>query len=133
MLSYFDFHHIGIATPNIQKTAQYYLDAGFLMSEVITDPIQKVKITFLTKGQMPRIELLEPTSEDSPVTEILAKSGVSPYHICYEVDDIEIAVKDLKKKRFISLFKPVKAIALDNRLICFLYNAEVGLIEILEK
>jgi methylmalonyl-CoA/ethylmalonyl-CoA epimerase len=133
MLPYFVFHHIGIATSDIGKTAQYYLDAGFSMTDVITDPIQKVKITFLTKELTPRIELLEPVCEDSPVTQILAKSGVSPYHICYEVDDIERAINDLKRKRFIPMSKPVKAIALNNRLICFLYNVNVGLIEVLEK
>lgn len=133
MLQYFTFHHIGIATRSIEKTAKYYLEAGFSMTETITDPIQKVKITFLTKGQMPRIELLEPAMDDSPVSQILDKSGTGPYHICYEVDNIEEAIKDLKKKRFLPLFKPVKAVALENRLICFLYNADVGLIELLEK
>lgn len=133
MLPDFIFHHIGIATKSIQKTAKYYLDAGFCMTEEITDPIQKVKITFLTKAGMPRIELLEPAEGDSPVTKILSKSGVCPYHICYEVDDIEVSISELKKKRFLPLFKPVKAIALENRLICFLFNSDVGLIEILQK
>ena len=133
MLPYFTFHHIGIATRSIEKTAKYYLEAGFSMTETISDPIQKVKITFLTKGQMPRIELLEPAMDYSPVSQILDKSGTGPYHICYEVDNIEEAIKDLKKKRFLPLFKPVKAVALENRLICFLYNADVGLIELLEK
>ena len=133
MLPYFTFHHIGVATRDIDKTAKHYLDAGFEMSEIVIDPIQKVKISFITKEQMPRIELLEPAAEDSPVSQILEKSGTGPYHICYEVDNIEEAIKDLKKKRFLPLFKPVKAVALDNRLICFLYNTEVGLIEILEK
>jgi methylmalonyl-CoA/ethylmalonyl-CoA epimerase len=133
MLPYFTFHHIGIATRDISKTAKYYIEAGFYMSEIIIDPIQKVKISFLTKEQMPRIELLEPAADDSPVSQILEKSGTGPYHICYEVNNIEETIKDLKKNRFLPLFKPVRAVALDNRLICFLYNTEVGLIEILEK
>ena len=133
MLPDFVFHHIGIATTSINNTAKYYLDAGFSMTEEVVDTIQKVKITFLEKDSMPRIELLEPSEEDSPVSKILSKSGVCPYHICYEVDDIDVCINQLKKKRFIPLFKPVNAIALNNRLICFLYNTDIGLIEILQK
>ncbi|MDR2917489.1 MAG: VOC family protein [Tannerella sp.] len=133
MLPDFKFHHIGIATTDIDKTAEYYLDTGFSMTEKVTDPVQNVKISFLTKDGMPRIELLEPAGENSPVSRILSKSGAGPYHLCYEVDDIEAGICELKKKHFIPLSRPVQAIALDNRLICFLYNADVGLIEILQK
>ena len=59
--------------------------------------------------------------------------GVTPYHICYEVDDIYLAVSDLKKKRFIPLFNPIEAVALGNRKICYLFNQAVGLIELLNK
>lgn len=133
MLPDFEFHHIGVATQDIEKTARYYLSAGFVMSDTVIDPIQKVKITFLSKDGMPRIELLEPAADDSPVTKILQKSGTGPYHFCYEVINMNEAIKQLKNKRFLPLFKPVQAIALENRYICFLYNTDVGLIEILEK
>ena len=82
---------------------------------------------------MPAIELLEPGSALSPVSKTLEKSGVSPYHMCYCVEDIEEAVKELKKKRFLPLFRPVQAVALGNKKICFLFNREVGLIELVEK
>jgi len=61
MLSVFQFHHIGIAVNNIKTTAQYYLDADYVISDTIFDPIQNVSIAFLEKKGMPRIELVAST------------------------------------------------------------------------
>lgn len=133
MLASFYFHHIGIATNCIEKTAEYYLGAGYTMTEKTYDPLQDVNIVFLSKDDMPMIELLEPGSGNSPVSKILEKSGVSPYHMCYRVDNLEEAMKELKKKRFLPLARPVQAVALENKKICFLFNKEVGLIELVEK
>jgi len=134
MLSNFQFHHIGIAVNSIKTTAQYYLDADYSISDTIYDPIQNVFIAFLEKDGMPQIELVESgeTSNNSPVSKIIEKSGVSPYHICYEVDNIESSIKELKKKKYLPLANPVNAIAMNNRKICFLYNKDVGLIELVE-
>jgi len=133
MLESMNFHHIGVATDSIEKTAEYYLEVGYKMSDIIFDPIQKVNITFLSKKSMPMIELLEPASDDSPVSNILMKSGVSPYHMCYQVKDIDLAISELKNKKYISLSKPIEAIALSMKRICFLFNKNVGLIELLEE
>jgi methylmalonyl-CoA/ethylmalonyl-CoA epimerase len=123
MLSSFSFHHIAIATPRIRETAQYYTDAGYTMSEIVYDPAQDVYIAFLEKASAPpppRIELLEPGSDKSPVSKVIEKSGVSPYHICYEVEDTMETIKELKKKRYIALSLPVDAVAINKRKICFL-------------
>ena len=132
MLSDFKFHHIGVATNSIENTARYYIEAGFNKSETIYDPVQNVNICFLAKNGMPTVELLEPVDEKSPVYMIVKNSGVTPYHCCYKVKDIETAVSELRKKKFTVLSKPVDAIALENHRICFLFNKEVGLIEIVE-
>ena len=58
---------------------------------------------------------------------------MSPYHICYELDNINDGILKLKLKKFVPLSKPVPARALNDRLICFLYNRDVGLIELLQK
>jgi methylmalonyl-CoA/ethylmalonyl-CoA epimerase len=138
MLPDFQFHHIGIATGSIKNTAQYYLDAGYSISDTIYDPIQNVYIAFLDKIGMPRIELIEPNASidnkaNHPVSKIIDKSGVSPYHICYEVANIDNAINELKKKKFLPLTRPINAVAMDNKKICFLYNKDVGLIELVER
>jgi len=132
MLSYFRFHHIGIAVFDIDKTARYYIGAGYTKTETIFDPIQGVYICFLKKESMPMVELLAPKDLSSPVSKTLQKSGVTPYHNCYEVDNIEYAVRDLKKLHFVSIIKPVEACAINNKRVCFLFNKDIGLIELVE-
>ena len=81
---------------------------------------------------MPTIELLAPVDEKSPVNRTLATSGVTPYHICYETTDIESTVKELRKKQFVCVSKPVPACAIQNKRVAFLYHKDVGLIELVE-
>jgi methylmalonyl-CoA/ethylmalonyl-CoA epimerase len=133
MLSDFMFHHIGIATPSIEHTSKLYIDSGYAMTTIIIDPYQKVRISFLSKENMPMLELLEPVDETSPVFKTIAKSGVTPYHFCYEVKNITDAVSRLKSMRYVALMTPVNAVALENRRICFLFHKDVGLIELVEK
>ncbi len=133
MLSDFKFHHIGYVTNDIRSTSELYLTAGYLASEIIFDSIQNVKLCFLTKAGNPKIELIEPIDESSSVNKILKKSGVTPYHICYEVEDIYVAYDILCTLGYIPLFRPVEAIALNNKLICYMYKKEIGYIELLNK
>lgn len=133
MLSYLNFHHIGYAVQDIVVTAEYYISAGWSISEIQIDVIQNTKIAFLKKEHFPLIELVAPIDDNSPVVNTLNKMGVTTYHICYEVFDIDLAIVELKKLKYIPLFKPVEAIALENRKICYLFNKSVGLIELLSE
>jgi methylmalonyl-CoA/ethylmalonyl-CoA epimerase len=132
MLPDFQFHHIGIATSSIKNTGQYYLDAGYTISDTVFDSLQNVSIAFLEKKGFPQIELLEPTMPGSPVKKIIESTGVSPYHICYKVCNIETAIKELKIRKYLPLAHPVNSTAMNNRKICFLFNKDVGLIELVE-
>ncbi|MEG1564166.1 MAG: VOC family protein [Bacteroides sp.] len=127
------FHHIGYVTDNIVNTLSCYSKMGYLASEIVVDPIQKVRICFVSKNGDPCIELVEPLDEKSSVNKILKKNGVSPYHVCYEVENIHNAFENLIEDGFIPLFRPVEATAMDNRLICYLYKKEIGFIELLNK
>ena len=126
------FHHIGIACRDIAKTQAFYLGQGYTASPVVEDPLQHVRISFLEKEGAPRIELLEPLDDQSPVARTLATSGVSPYHMCYEVQDIESAVNHLRGQRFLLVNGPVPACAMGDRRIAFLCQKNTGLIELVE-
>ena len=126
------FHHIGIACRDIAKTQAFYLGQGYTASPIVEDPLQHVRISFLEKEGAPRIELLEPLDDQSPVARTLATSGVSPYHMCYEVQDIEAAVNHLRGQRFLLVNGPVPACAMDDRRIAFLFQKNTGLIELVE-
>lgn len=129
-----EFHHIGIATNNIDETVNKYNIFGYAKStEIFHDTIQNVYITFMEKPNSPRIELVAPVNQDSPILNILNKNGTMPYHTCYEVIDIYLEVERLKKIKFVLVSKIVPAIAFENRLVCFLYSKDSGLIELLNK
>ena len=127
-----NFHHIGIACRDIEKTKVFYLQQGYTATPTVEDPLQHVRISFLDKDGGPRLELLEPIGDQSPVARTLATSGVTPYHICYEVPDLEEAIATLRSQRFLLVNGPVPACALDNRRIAFLFQKNTGLIELLE-
>lgn len=126
--------HIGYAVSDIEKTASHYVDAGWELSEVYDEVVQNARIAFLTKQGFPTIELVAPGSgEKAPVSSILKKSGVTPYHMCYEVDDIFQAMEDLYEEGFVPLFMPVESVAMHGRKICYLTSLDVGTIEIVSQ
>ena len=94
--------HIGIATRGIQDAAKFYRDVlGLEVSEdgAETEEVaeQKVRVAMLPIGES-RIELIEATSEDSPISRFLEKRGPGIHHIAVRVDDIRAALADLRAK-----------------------------------
>ncbi len=85
--------HLGIAVNDLEKSvnilkAAFNLDVGGI-EEVSS---QQVKVAFLPVGES-RLELLEPTSEDSAVAKFLAKRGEGFHHVAFETDSIEESLK----------------------------------------
>jgi len=128
-----EFHHVGVACFDIEETCSFYEKMGYERSETIIDTLQNIKICFLSNDHLPVIELLAPVDEKSPVNRILKSVGVSPYHFCYEVNDIETAIKEMRKEHFMIVSRPIPACAMENKKVCFLYSKVVGLIELVEK
>ena len=126
------FHHIGIACKSIEKSQAFYVAMGYVPSPVVEDPLQHVRVCFLDKEGSPRLELLEPLDEQSPVARTLATVGVTPYHLCYEVQDIEAAVTALRSQRFLLVNGPVPACAMGDRRVAFLFQKNTGLVELVE-
>jgi methylmalonyl-CoA/ethylmalonyl-CoA epimerase len=90
--------HIGIATNGIDDAATWWrealgLDVG--VPEEVAD--QKVRVAMLPLGES-CIELLEPTSTDSPISKFLDKRGPGLHHIAVRVDDIHAALATMKEK-----------------------------------
>lgn len=127
------FHHIGIAVYDFEKAISFYKDQGYHKDVEIYDPEQNVEVVVLRHLSSPCIELLAPHDEKSPVNNILSRSGSTPYHICYEVEHMEEALKELRKEKFMPVSKPKVSNAFDNRRVCFLVKKDIGLIEIIEK
>lgn len=92
-------NHIGIAVRSLDEHRQYYeevLGARYEGEEEV--PSQKVKVAFYQLGPSAspvRLELLEPTAEDSPIASFLAKRGEGVHHVAYTVADIEARLREL--------------------------------------
>lgn len=108
------------------------MEGGYAKSSVTFDPVQNVNICWLSKEGMPLIELLEPVDNSSPICRTLEKNGVTPYHICYIVSDIDSAVSDLREMKYVIVSKAEKAVAIQNSRVCFLFHRDAGLIELVE-
>lgn len=133
MLKEFRFHHIGVAVNDIETTANVYEQGGYHRSANIFDPVQNVNICWLTRDGYPTVELLAPVDETSPVCKTLEKNGVTPYHTCWIVPNIEEAALQLRKQRYVMVCKPAEAVAFKGSRVAFFFNKNVGLIELVEE
>ncbi|MAG33084.1 MAG: methylmalonyl-CoA epimerase [Deltaproteobacteria bacterium] len=87
--------HVAIAVHSLDDTVPLWSDRfGFELSGYETVEDQKVRVAILTCGPY-RIELMEPTSEDSPISAFLQKRGPGLHHVCLDVDGIEAMLGDL--------------------------------------
>jgi methylmalonyl-CoA/ethylmalonyl-CoA epimerase len=90
--------HIGIATGGIEEVANFYREAlGLNFAEVEEVSEQKVRVAMLPIGES-RIELLEPTTSDSPISKFLAKRGPGIHHVAIQVDDIRESLRKMKQE-----------------------------------
>jgi len=128
----FKLDHFGIVTNDIEESKKAYSVLGFTASDTVIEDIQQVKICFLHNEDGVVLELVEPLNELSSVNKMLEKNGVTPYHTCYEVDDMDEGYDYLVGNGFIPLFIPGESPAMDNRRICYFYNSKSGFVELVE-
>ena len=101
-------NHIGIAVTSLEVQIPFYRDVlGFkdLGSEEV--PEQKVKVAMFEVGEV-KIELLEPTSPDSPIAKFLEKKGDGIHHIAYETDGIVSEIKHMEDSEIQMLDKTAR-------------------------
>ena len=91
-------HHIGIATGGIDEAAGVWRELLALQTDHTEEVAgQKVRVCMLPLGES-RLELLEPTSPDSPISRFLEKRGGGIHHIAIAVEDIRSTLSELKSK-----------------------------------
>lgn len=118
-------NHLGIATKGIEEALKFWEDALGLENvhtETVED--QKVRVAMLPVGET-RIELLEPTSEDSPISNFLQKRGGGIHHIAVEVEDIKAALAKLKRAGA-RLIDEKPRIGAEGCLVAFVHPASSG-------
>ncbi len=97
-------NHIAIAVPNLSKAILKYRNTFQCnISNIIKLPEHGVTTAFVSLPNT-NIELLEPLGSNSPIKNFLDKNkhgGI--HHICYEVKDINLAIKSLKENNCVIL------------------------------
>lgn len=84
-----ELHHIGIAVESIEAALPRWTDGfGLELKSCDEVPTEKVRVAVLMAGRT-RIELLEPTSDDSPIAGFLKKRGPGIHHLAFQVGDCQ--------------------------------------------
>ena len=124
-----EFHHIGVACNNLEETKNWVKRSFPICEEQgpIFDQLQNASFITLKMKDGFLIELIS----GGQVATFL-KKGINLYHVCYEVEDLENTIENLKKNGAIVISKPKPAVLLNNRRIAFL-NTPLGIIELLER
>lgn len=131
--------HIGYLSKDIYASINAFKTLGYTqVTEIFRDDIENsdgskrnVFICFLENNGT-KVELVSPIDETSDVHDRLQRHGEGPYHICYQTQNLETAITDLKKNMWLVLKPPTPAIAFDNANVAFLVKKGVGLIEVVE-
>ncbi len=112
--------HLGIAVKDLDKSNELFSKLfGKQHYKVESVESEGVKTSFFEIGPN-KIELLEGTNEDSPISKFISKKGEGIHHVAFAVDDILSEVERLKKEDFIVLNEIPKKGA-DNKLVVFLH------------
>jgi len=87
--------HVGIAVSDLAQALAFYRDAlGLEVDPAEEVPSQQVRAHFIPVGG-PTLELLEATTETSPVAASIAKRGPGLHHVALEVEDLAAALAEL--------------------------------------
>jgi len=95
-----EIDHLGIAVRTLEEGLNFYsqiLGMKLVAEETVAD--ERVKVAMLPCGSQngsPRIELLEATGPESPITRFLDRRGPGLHHIALRVDDLQSALERLK-------------------------------------
>ncbi len=126
--------HLGIATKGIDEALKFWQDALGLENihaEEVAE--QKVRVAMLPIGET-RIELLEATSEDSPIANFIEKRGGGIHHIAVEVENIEESLAKLKAEGA-RLIDEQPRVGAEGCLIAFVHPSSTGgvLLELIQE
>ena len=112
--------HIGIAVKNLESSNDLFAKLfGEPHYKIETVASEGVNTSFFQLGPN-KIELLEATNQDSPISKFIEKRGEGIHHIAYDVEDIRAEMKRLATEGFTLLNTEPKKGA-DNKLVCFLH------------
>uniref|UniRef100_A0A1I7ZHS0 Methylmalonyl-CoA epimerase, mitochondrial n=1 Tax=Steinernema glaseri TaxID=37863 RepID=A0A1I7ZHS0_9BILA len=118
-------NHVAIATPDLEKSAQFYRNLGAKVSAPTPQPEHGVYTVFVELPNS-KIELLSELGETSPIKAFLKKnSNGGIHHICIEVSNIDKAIETVKGLKIRALSESSK-IGAHGKPVIFLHPKDCG-------
>lgn len=129
----FSIDHLGIAVKSLAQAKAFYQKLGLAVMGEETVEQEKVRLAMVPVGES-RLELLEPTADDSPIAKFLAKRGEGLHHIALHVDDLETTVETLKRQG-VRLINEQIQVGAGGHLYVFVHPSSTGgvLLELCEE
>ncbi len=130
--------HIGIACENLENASNFWSLLGLIRGkdEIVED--QGVTTRFFSTSSndpdTPKIELLEPTNENTPIGKFLSKRGPGVQQVCFRVEDINEVISTLLDNGIHMIDTEPKAGA-HGAMIAFVHPKSTGgvLVELAQK
>ncbi len=125
-------HHIGVLAKDMEEAIESYkgIFSASSVSEIIYISSQEVNVCFVKIQSEIFIELVQPTSEASPVQKLI-KKGFTYYHNGYTVQHFDREIELLEKKNY-KLLSVFNSEAFNNRRCAFLMSPVMHLVELIE-
>ena len=116
--------HVAVAVKSIEETQQIFTDLLGVEPQLEHIPDENVNTAVYNLNNV-SIELIEPVSEEGPINRFLEKRGNGLHHICFEVDNIKVAVKEYLSKGF-EVIDSTPKIGTGGKQIVFLHPKTTG-------
>ncbi len=117
--------HIGIAVKSLEEAIEKYKTLGLRITKIEEVHTEKVRVAFIPCGET-KIELLEPTSKESPIWRFIKKKGEGIHHIALFFEgDLKSFSEHLEDKGVCTLKKPISKGA-DGKAVQFIHPNSMG-------
>ena len=126
--------HLGIAVDSIDKAAPFWRHILSISHRTTENVIEQGVVTDIYDTGQGKVELLEALGDNSPIAKFLDKRGPGIHHVCFEVEDINSAIKELKENN-INVLSDGPTIGAEGYKVVFIHPKRTGgvLVELAEK
>ena len=127
--------HVGVAVKSLDDAIRVYRDfLGFELKGIHVLTERKFRVAFISTGGKTQIELLEPLDSNSAIAKFLETRGEGIHHFAVEVDNIDVALAEMKKEG-VSLIDEQPQMGAEGKRIAFVHpkSTKGVLMELVEK
>jgi methylmalonyl-CoA/ethylmalonyl-CoA epimerase len=116
--------HLGIAVRSLAEGRAFYEALGLAVTAVEEVAGEQVRVAIIPCGET-RIELLEPTSADSPIARFLERRGPGLHHVCLRSDDLAADDARLRDRGF-EVLRPTPTRGAGGSAVQFVHPRSAG-------